>query len=155
MKKLYFLCGVQGSGKTTYARSNKELLNAEIISTDRIRIEYAPIEEHQVFPKAYQLIKENLQHKNVIFDATNITRDARKENIENIFKLVNKDEIELICICLIVDKEICKTRVSKRNELDGEIYLPLEVIDNYCERFELPSIDEGFKEILMIKNYAI
>ena len=33
----------------------------------------------------------------IFFDATNITRDARKENIENIFLLLYKDEIELIC----------------------------------------------------------
>ena len=155
MNKLYFLCGVQGSGKTTYARENKERLNAEIISTDRIRLDYAPIEEKDVFPKAYELIKENLKEKNVIFDATNITVEARKVNIDNVFNIVNKDEIELICICLIVNKEICKQRVEKRNQLDGEIYLPLEVIDSYSERFELPTVEEGFKEILFIKDYSL
>ena len=155
MNKLYLLCGVQGSGKTTYARENKERLNAEIISTDCIRLEFAPIKEEEVFPKAYELIKENLKEKNVIFDATNITVEARKNNIDNIFKLVNKDDVELICICLIVNEDICTSRVEKRNQLEGEIYLPLEVIDNYSERFELPSIEEGFKEILMIKDYTI
>ena len=155
MNKLYFLCGVQGSGKTTYARENKDRLNAEIISTDRIRLDYAPIEEKDVFPKAFELIKEKLQEKNVIFDATNITVEARKDNINNVFKLVNKDEVELICVCLIVDKEICKQRVEKRNQLKGEIYLPLEVIDNYSERFELPTVEEGFKEILFIKDYCL
>ena len=52
MAVLYLLCGIQGSGKTTYAKLNKEKLNAEVISTDYIRKNYQPIEEKDVFPTA-------------------------------------------------------------------------------------------------------
>ena len=152
MKKIYFLCGIQGSGKTTYAKNHSDILNAEIVSTDTIRINYSPIEEKDVFPTAYRLItKHILEGKNVIFDATNINRKVRKENIDNILSVLDQSQIELICICFKIDKEICKKRVEKRNTLKGEIFLPLEVIDNFVERFEEPTLDEGFNEIVFVK----
>lgn len=151
MQRLYLLCGIQGSGKSTYALNNKEKLNAEVVSTDRIRLDYSPIEEKDVFPTAYKLISEKLLNGNVIFDATNITKCARKNNLDCIFRLIDKKNVEVVCVCFICDKDICKMRVEKRNKLQGEIYLPLEVIDNYSERFELPSLKEGFKEIIYVK----
>ncbi len=38
MKNIYILCGVQGSGKSTYAKNNKDNLKARIVSTDQIRL---------------------------------------------------------------------------------------------------------------------
>lgn len=151
MKKLYLLCGIQGSGKSTYAENNKNILNADIVSTDRIRVEFAPIEEANVFPTAYKLISEKLKFKNVIFDATNITIESRKNNLKQIFELINKDLVEVICVCFLVDKNICKKRVEKRNKIEGELFLPLNVIDNYSSRFEIPTKEEGFKDIIFIK----
>lgn len=151
MKKVYLLCGLQGSGKSTYAKTHAEALNSKIVSTDQIRIKYSPIEEDKVFPKAYQLISEHIKEGyNVIFDATNINFEMRKKNLEGILNLV-EEKIEFICICLKTDKEICKQRVEKRNTLKGEIFLPLEVIDSFDHLFEEPVLEEGFNEIIFVK----
>lgn len=150
--KLYILCGLQGSGKSTYAKKHQEIFQAEIISTDQIRKDYQPIAESEVFPTAFSLIKDCFQKgKNVIFDATNINKEARKRNLSGIFSLINKAEIETICVCLKVDKDVCKSRVEKRNTLDNEIYLPLEVIDRFNEDYEDPTLSEGFDEIIFVK----
>jgi len=155
MAVLYLLCGIQGSGKTTYAKLNKEKLNAEVISTDYIRKNYQPIEEKDVFPTAYKLTSEYLNKgQNVIFDATNINKEVRNKNITEIKKMVN-NEIDIICLFLNTNVEVCKSRVEVRNTKNGEIFIPLDVIENYSQKIEIPSQDEGFKEIIIIDNYLV
>lgn len=39
MEKIYFLCGIQGSGKSTFAKNHYQQYNANIISSDQIRKE--------------------------------------------------------------------------------------------------------------------
>lgn len=155
MKNIYILCGVQGSGKSTYAKNNKDNLKARIVSTDQIRKDY-PLKEIDVFPKAFSLIKEYLSEGyNVIFDATNINKEKRKENLEGIFSYVNRNEVKLICICLNTNKDLCKERVNLRNNLANELYLPLNVIDNYFSMFEKPTLEEGFDEIIFLDGEKI
>lgn len=155
MAKLYLLGGIQGSGKTTYSRMNKDRLDAHVISTDYIRKNFQPIEEKDVFPTAYRLTAEYLNKgENVIFDATNINRDVRSQNVMEIKKLLNTD-IEIICLFLNTNVELCKSRVEVRNTKDGEIFIPLDVIDNYSQKVEMPSDDEGFDEIIIIDNYLV
>lgn len=48
MEKIYFLCGIQGSGKSTFAKNHYQQYNANIISSDQIRKENK-IEEKDVF----------------------------------------------------------------------------------------------------------
>ena len=113
MEKIYFLCGIQGSGKSTFAKNHYQQYNADIISTDKIRKENK-IEEKDVFPTAYKLIVNSINKgNNVIFDATNIDIKSRKMNMDSIKNLLTQD-VEFICICLITNKEICKERVEKK-----------------------------------------
>ena len=155
MAKLYLLGGIQGSGKTTYSRMNKERLNAHVISTDYIRKNFQPIEEKDVFPTAYKLTAEYLNNgENVIFDATNINKEVRYQNVSAIKRLVNTN-IEIICLFLNTNVDLCKSRVEVRNTKDGEIFIPLDVIENYSQKVEMPSEDEGFNEIIIIDNYLV
>lgn len=150
MEKIYFLCGIQGSCKSTFAKNHYQQYNANIISTDQIRKENK-IEEKDVFPTAYKLIVYFINNgNNVIFDATNIDIKSRKINMDSIKNLLSQ-EVEFICICLITNKEICKQRVEKRNKLNNEIYLPLEVIDKYESLYQEPTLEEGFNEIIFVK----
>ena len=43
MEKIYFLCGIQGSGKSTFAKNHYQQYNADVISTDQIRKEAADV----------------------------------------------------------------------------------------------------------------
>ena len=69
-------------------------------------------------------------------------------------KLLNTD-IEIICLFLNTNVDLCKLRVEVRNTKDGEIFIPLDVIDNYSQKVEMPSDDEGFDEIIIIDNYLV
>ena len=49
-------------------------------------------------------------------------------------------------------KETCKERVKRRNNIEGELYLPIEVIDSYFNNLVIPSVEEGFDKVIIINN---
>lgn len=151
MVKLYLLCGVQGSGKSTFAANHHQDLRAEIVSTDQIRKE-ARIDEKEVFPRAYEMVSSFLNRGiNVIFDATNATVGAREHNLSSVKKLTAVP-YETVCVYLKADRETCLERVKQRNLIDGELFLPLEVLERFLSIFEEPSLKEGFEEIRIIEQ---
>ena len=151
MVKLMFLCGVQGSGKSTFAKTQRVLINGEIVATDGIRKKYPELEEKDVFPKAYEVATDYLNNgTSVIFDATNITKDVRINNLTNILKNV-KVEVETSIVVFRINKEECKRRVNIRNSLPGEFFIPLEVIDDYYNKFEPVGEEEGFNNVYIIE----
>ena len=150
MVKLLFLCGVQGSGKSTFARTQRVMMDAEVVATDVIRKKYVGIKEEDVFPTAYKLAAEFLNNgKNVIFDATNITKDVRNRNLSSILEHVNVP-VEKSIVVFNIDVNECKRRVEIRNSLPGEFFIPLEVVDAYYQKLELVSEDEGFDNVYYI-----
>ena len=52
----------------------------------------------------------------------------------------------------ITDPNKCVERVAKRNKMPNERFLPLDVIKGYGEKIIAPTIEEGFKEIIVIDN---
>ena len=152
MAKLHLMVGIQGSGKSTYSQKLSKELNCKIISSDEVRKMNPNLEEKNVFPEVYRLCAEELRNnKDVIFDATNITPNVRSRNV-NAIKSIFADF--KICVYFInTDVEICKERVEKRNKLDGEIFIPLEVIESYSKNIIPPTYEENFDEIIVLNNY--
>lgn len=150
---IHLIVGIQGSGKSTFAKELSKKENIEIVSTDAIRKNNPGIEEYKVWEIVYKrmadLIKEN---KDCIFDATSITKKVRKRFFDSL-KVYNV-EVNADCYFLDTDVDICVERVSKRNMDENELYLPVDVIYSYNERLEIPSVDEGFNKIIVIKNYT-
>ncbi len=150
---IHLIVGIQGSGKSSFAKELSKKENIEIVSTDAIRKNNPGIEEYKVWEIVYKrmadLIKEN---KDCIFDATSITKKVRKRFFDSL-KAYNV-EVNADCYFLDTDVDICVERVSKRNMDENELYLPVDVIYSYKERLEIPSVDEGFNKIIVIKNYS-
>jgi predicted kinase len=83
---VYVLIGLQGSGKTTWARANAGRLGAEIVSSDEIRNELeasglsAEGEGDRVFAIVAERTAAHLDAgRNVIVDATHARRSWRAE----------------------------------------------------------------------------
>ena len=153
MNKIHLMVGIQGSGKSTFSKKLSEQLNIIISSTDEVRKQNKGIKEELVWPMAYQMCAEELKKgKDVIFDATSITPKVRKRLVDNIKQYF--DQFEVGCYFFKVNPEICKQRVSIRNNISGELYLPLEVIDSYHEKIIKPTLDEGFVFIKTINEFG-
>ena len=141
MNVLIVLCGLPGSGKSTYAQYLTEGGHFECVSTDQIRKRFYGSESIQgngkeVFITAFlQLQAFGLSKKNCVFDATNITPRARRRVVQEC-----RPYYDLI-ICKYIDTplDVCLHRNSQRERV-----VPKEVILRMYKNFTLPKREEGF-----------
>ena len=146
--KLIILCGIPGSGKTTYAEKYvEEHHNTIHISSDRIRAELWGDEatqgnNNEVFSLMQSRAIEALNNgQNVVYDATNITRKDRSYIIALCPKFV-----KIECHVVWAPIETCSERDTARERTVGK-----EVIDRMLKRFQPAMFDEGVDEIKIIR----
>lgn len=150
MAKLIILCGLPGSGKSYYAldlESTEYIFgdNTDVVihSSDAIRGELFGDPNSQenntlVFETMHKRVREDLRAgKTVIYDATNITRKARRGAIN----LASKDDI-IECHIIWAPIQTCIKRDAERERRVGK-----EVIDKMIRRWQSPHISEGFTKI--------
>lgn len=142
---LILLCGIPGSGKTTYAEKMKNSYTYHM-SSDDIRKELYGDENIQGNPsdvfalmqdRAIMLLNNGFD---VIYDATNITRKDRNSIIT---KCPRFAQIE--CHIIWAPIETCIERDAARERTVGK-----EVIDRMLKRFQPVFYDEGINEIKVI-----
>ena len=153
MAKLIILCGLPGSGKSSYAENYKAVDDAVcnditvIHSSDAIREELfgdagSQEDNGRVFELMHKRVREDLKAgKTVIYDATNVTRKARKSAIACAHP--TNDTIE--CHIIWADPHECIRRDSLRSRKVGA-----GVIDKMLRRWQSPWKDEGFDEVKII-----
>lgn len=142
------MIGLPGSGKSTIAKRIAITNKCAVISTDEIRKEFfgdATVQEHsdKVFSEAKQRIVQCIkENKDVIFDATNISRKRRIQFIKDIKNMSKSINILFSAILVAVPYEECISRNEKRDRS-----VPNYVIMNMYKKFNIPGSDEGFDEI--------
>ena len=140
---LFMLIGLPASGKSTFAKT-LENESTIILSSDKIREEVLGSESDQsnnklVFKVLYEKLRKALAGgKNVVLDATNITKKNRAQALKAI------EDIDAIkyAIVLKTNPETCFIFDEQR-----ERHVSKEIIEKYAKIFEYPSIDEGFDKI--------
>ena len=151
MVKLNVLIGIPGSGKTTFVKEFIKENNCVLVSTDQVRKDNPNISEDRVWPTVYQNIGESLAAgKDVVFDATSITPKVRDRLKENIKAYCN--EYELNGYYFPTYYKLCIDRVNKRNNIEGELFLPIEVVASYGNKVIPPTYNEGFNNAYCIFN---
>lgn len=142
---LILLCGIPGSGKTTYAEKMKNSYTYHL-SSDAIRKELYGDENIQgnssdVFAlmqdRAIVLLNNGFD---VIYDATNITRKDRASIITKCPKVAQVE-----CHIIWAPIETCIERDAARKRTVGK-----EVINRMLKRFQAPYYDEGIDEIKIV-----
>lgn len=148
MNILIVMCGLPGSGKSTYANYLTESGRFASVSTDQVRKELYGDENIQgngkeVFTTAFKHLRTyGLFKNNCVFDATNISQHTRKRVIKEC-----RNYYDLI-ICKYIDTplEVCLHRNSQRERV-----VPKEVIIRMYKQFTMPSREEGFDYVDTIK----
>lgn len=146
---LIMTVGVQGSGKSTWAKKfaseNPDVL---YLSTDKLRAEMGAGEHDQsINPLIYGRMKTKAEAalrkgQSVLIDATNIRKSWRKDNV----KLGRKFGAKLVAHVFKADRDTLIKRVQQR-AAGGGLNVPVEVIDKYIAQFEPPDRTE-FDEIV-------
>lgn len=135
---LTVMCGLQGSGKSTFA--HKLSPEVEVVSSDEIRKEFPDIKNDTVFKILYERVNKFLADgKNVVIDATNTTIKARKQIFLNV-----KQPCFKVCMVINTPYDVCIERVRQRNKDSKSHYVPEEVVLMYRKSFEIPFYEEGW-----------
>ena len=144
---VYVLVGCPACGKSTFAKSFGN--DTIIISSDAIREELYGDEATQgngnevfglYYDRAIAAIKDGY---NVILDATNVTRKARK----NIFSTLGKNNIDCKFVAICFEKEL---DILLKQNAERERKVPKEVIERMYNNYVRPVDQEGFDKIVLI-----
>lgn len=148
---IYMLIGIQGSGKSTFAKKYAKEWNCKIISTYQVRSDNPGIKEEKVWETIYKTAYEiTLKNEDAIFDATNITPKVRKRFFDEVEKYGKRPKVGAYYFS--TDKKICYDRVVERNKNKNELFLPPEVVYSYSEKLIPPTLKEGFIFIKEVKE---
>lgn len=150
---IYILCGLPGSGKSTWSKNNYKEKNAIILSNDYFR---QMLTGSYLFHEFYEkfickCMKECLKIAvndkfNVIYDEINLTKKDRSELISFIRNIDNTCKI--ICVWLRENENNVDRRMNDSRGISKQRWI--EIINEMTEIFEKPSFDEGFDEITII-----
>lgn len=147
--------GLPGSGKSYFAARLAKMINAEYVSSDKVRKEifkertYSDQEKRVVYEKMVELMKEAVKvNRNLVLDATFHKKKTRK-----LFTDEMQDKADTLFIEVRADEKIIRERVEKKrtySEADFEIYKQIK------QQFEpltrphliLQSTNENINEML-------
>lgn len=149
MSTIHMLAGIPGSGKSHYAKQLCKEQRATLVSTDAIRerlfgSESAQKNTYLVFDEAFAEIEQALESgRNVVFDATNISRDRRYKFLKR-FK-----DVPVECHVFNTPYELARERVqARKRQIDDS------VMSKFARNFEFPVLGEGFHNLHIVHTPA-
>lgn len=141
---LTMLCGLPGSGKSTYAKQLSDETNAIICSSDATRRELFGNENLQenndtVFKRLHSRIKENLKNgHDVIYDATNIHSKRRRAFLSELRRIKCVKQ----CVIISTPFQMCCEQNKWRDRI-----VPYEVIKRMYINWNTSYWFEGWDQI--------
>ena len=150
MPKCYQLVGVPGSGKSTWIANQEWAKYCIVVSTDAFVEDYAKecgSTYSEVFddymPTAVKLMADQVVRareagRNIIWDQTSVSISSRTKKFNML-----PDYEHIAVVFRTPDSEELDRRLASR---PGKT-IPKNVIRSMINNFDMPSEDEGFKEI--------
>ena len=148
--KLFVLVGVPGSGKSTWVANQEWAKDCAYISTDhyvekfarRLGKTYSEVFD-LVMPRAVNLmakavISARSKGKDIIWDQTSTTINSRKRK----FNMLRKYYAIAVVFETPGSEELARRLASRPGKS-----IPQSVMDSMISNFQMPTEDEGFKEI--------
>ncbi len=150
MPKCYQLIGVPGAGKSTWISNQDWAADCVVVSTDEFVEDYARecgSTYNEVFndymPTAVNLMAEKVVRareagKDIIWDQTSVSLKSRMRKFNML-----RDYEHIAVVFATPEKEELARRLASRPGKN----IPDHVMRSMIDNFEMPTEDEGFKEI--------
>ena len=147
MATLNIMIGMPGSGKSNYAKKCLINDNTEYLSSDDIRIELYGFEDQTHNDVVFETMKKRTlnalrEGKDVIYDATNLSKKRRSGIISEAHKLSAQINAYLCCTPINI--------ILERNITRQERQLPWDKLVQMIQSIEPPMYYEGFDNIYLI-----
>lgn len=150
MPEVIFLIGIPTSGKSTFSNKPKYKEYVRVSSDDILQeiakerqqsyntvfkgnIRFAQIAMMKVLRKAIE------SDKSILWDQTNLTKKQRREKMKHIPSHYKKT-----AVYFVVPLE---TALKRNTQRPGKV-IPPEVLERMLKEYELPTMEEGFDEII-------
>jgi predicted kinase len=150
MPKCYQLVGVPGSGKSTWVSNQDWVKDCAMVSTDmwvdleaeRVGKTYSEI-FNEYMPHAVTLMANHVElardkNMDIIWDQTSTTFKSRARKFNMLL-----DYEHIAIVFKTPDAEELKRRLASRPGKE----IPDDVVQSMIDNFEMPTEEEGFKEI--------
>ena len=150
MPKCYQLIGVPAAGKSTWINSQNWISGMEYVSTDHHVHEYAKLQGksyREVFKEymptavdlmAQEVISAREAGRDIVWDKTSTTIASRARKFNML-----PDYWHIAVVFPTPAIEVLKERLASRVEQP----IPWDVVQGMIDNFEMPTEEEGFKEI--------
>lgn len=135
------LVGLPNSGKSDWAKTqNMTIHSASKLRTEMFGDNFHKWNNGEVFKQLHENMQADLNTgKSIIFNATNLTRADRKTFLDKIRDL----KIKKTAIIVTIKISDC---IAKNNKQEKPI--ANKILRNMYARYQKPTLDEGFDEIL-------
>lgn len=151
MSKIIMMCGIPGSGKSTFCK--EYFKNYKYISRDQIRFSLLK-DDDDYFSKEKEVIEQLFkkidlyiqQGEDFVIDATHLTKSSRRKIL---FQLECFPQNEIDCVYI---KTNLKLALKRNRQRAGRELVPEKVIEKMYEKLEPPMLTEGFKKIITIEE---
>lgn len=151
--KAILLCGEPCSGKTTWITNNLDKTWIKISRDDCVM----QVANGLPYDKAWQTVDQKEVDKklnstfqnafvnqfNIVIDMTNLTKKSRARWIQKL------KGYEVSAVVIRVDENTLAARNQYRMIAEGKT-IPPDVIKRMKDSFEMPTFEEGFKEIHVV-----
>lgn len=157
MATLYVMVGLPGSGKSTWAKKN--LVNADYISRDTVRLSIIKDNEHlfshedEVYDKFIDNIVGLLRrNRDVVADATHLSHGARHKLVSALAKHeMTGDKYDIVFVMMDTPVTECVRRDETR---EGRAHVTEPVIRNMYRSLSTPYVGEfnNVKEVWIVRG---
>ena len=141
------MCGVPGSGKSTWIQQQLKATSDVWCSRDQVRFsllsdkdEYFE-KENLVFETWIKNIQDTLSNskvENIYIDATHLTQKARNKVLDKL----NLNNVDIIPVVFDVSLDIC---VKQNEQRSGRAVVPRSVVHRMYYSFNKPTFHEKYK----------